>query len=136
MIFTQVKAWRELTAKSLNGADPGEAAARRATDAFRAHVALRALDEEAQTAAQVAVGETVARRRVVERDEYELLRERVDLEDRVGVRRDAVDAAVAADDGLISNNELTLVKAIAAVMDCPMPDAMLAAHGIAVTVAD
>ena len=45
-------------------------------------------------------------------------------------------AAVAADDGLISDNELTLVKAIAAVMDCPMPDAMLAAHGIAVTAAD
>ena len=45
-------------------------------------------------------------------------------------------AAVAADDGVISDNELTLVKAIAAVMDCPMPDAMLAAHGIAVTAAD
>ena len=45
-------------------------------------------------------------------------------------------AAVAADDGLISDNELTLVKAIAAVMDCPMPDAMLAAHGIAVTATD
>jgi len=45
-------------------------------------------------------------------------------------------AAVAADDGVISDNELTLVKAIAAVMDCPMPDAMLTAHGIAVTAAD
>ena len=45
-------------------------------------------------------------------------------------------AAVAADDGVISDNELTLVNAIATVMDCPMPDAMLAAHGIAVTAAD
>ena len=42
-------------------------------------------------------------------------------------------AAVASDDGVISDHELTLVKAMAAVMDCPVPDAMLAAHGIAVT---
>ena len=45
-------------------------------------------------------------------------------------------AAVAADDGVISDSELTLVKAMAAVMDCPVPDAMLAAHGIAVTATD
>ena len=42
-------------------------------------------------------------------------------------------AAVASDDGVISAHELTLVKAMAAVMDCPVPAAMLAAHGIAVT---
>ena len=42
-------------------------------------------------------------------------------------------AAVAGDDGVVSDEELTLVKAMAAVMDCPVPDAMLEAHGIAVT---
>jgi len=39
-------------------------------------------------------------------------------------------AAVAADDGEISDLEITLVKAMAMVMDCPVPDAMLEAHGI------
>lgn len=39
-------------------------------------------------------------------------------------------AAVAADDGDISDAEMTLVRAMAAVMDCPAPDAMLEAHGI------
>jgi Zn-dependent protease with chaperone function len=39
-------------------------------------------------------------------------------------------ASVAADDGKISGSELTLIKAIAAVMDCPAPDNLLAAHGI------
>ncbi len=39
-------------------------------------------------------------------------------------------AAVAADDGNISDIEMTLVRAMAAVMDCPVPDVMLAAHGI------
>ena len=39
-------------------------------------------------------------------------------------------AAVAADDGEISDLEITLVKAMAVVMDCPVPDVMLAAHGI------
>ena len=39
-------------------------------------------------------------------------------------------ALVAADDGKISGSELTLIKAIAAVMDCPAPDNLLAAHGI------
>jgi len=42
-------------------------------------------------------------------------------------------AAVAGDDGVISDDELTLVKAMGAVMDCPVPDAMLEAHGIAAT---
>ena len=42
-------------------------------------------------------------------------------------------AEVAGDDGVVSDEELTLVKAMAAVMDCPVPDAMLEAHGIAVT---
>jgi hypothetical protein len=39
-------------------------------------------------------------------------------------------AAVAADDGKISDIEMTLVRAMAAVMDCPVPDVMLEAHGI------
>ena len=39
-------------------------------------------------------------------------------------------AAVAADDGEISDLEITLVKAMAVVMDCPVPDVMLEAHGI------
>jgi len=39
-------------------------------------------------------------------------------------------AAVAADDGDISGLEITLVKAMAMVMDCPVPDAVLEAHGI------
>lgn len=39
-------------------------------------------------------------------------------------------ASVAADDGKISGSELTLIKAIAAVMDCPAPDNLLAAYGI------
>ena len=39
-------------------------------------------------------------------------------------------AAVAADDGEISGLEITLVKAMAVVMDCPVPDVMLEAHGI------
>jgi hypothetical protein len=39
-------------------------------------------------------------------------------------------ASVAADDGQISGSELTLIKAIAAVLDCPSPDSLLAAHGI------
>ena len=39
-------------------------------------------------------------------------------------------AAVAADDGKISDIEMTLIRAMAAVMDCPVPDVMLAAHGI------
>ena len=39
-------------------------------------------------------------------------------------------AAVAADDGEISALEITLVKAMAVVMDCPVPDVMLEAHGI------
>ena len=39
-------------------------------------------------------------------------------------------AAVAADDGEISDLEITLVKAMAVVMDCPVPDVMLEAHVI------
>lgn len=39
-------------------------------------------------------------------------------------------AAVAADDGDISGLEIILVKAMAMVMDCPVPDTMLEAHGI------
>ena len=39
-------------------------------------------------------------------------------------------AAVAADDGEISDLEITLVKAMAVVMDCPVTDVMLEAHGI------
>lgn len=39
-------------------------------------------------------------------------------------------ALVAADDGNISARELTLIKAIAAVLDCPVPDALLSHHGI------
>jgi hypothetical protein len=39
-------------------------------------------------------------------------------------------AAVAADDGKISEIEMTLVRAMAAVMDCPVPDVILEAHGI------
>jgi Zn-dependent protease with chaperone function len=39
-------------------------------------------------------------------------------------------AAVAADDGHISDLEITWVKAMAMVMDCPVPDVMLEAHGI------
>lgn len=39
-------------------------------------------------------------------------------------------AAVAVDDGDISGLEITLVKAMAMVMDCPVPDAVLEAHGI------
>ncbi len=42
-------------------------------------------------------------------------------------------AAVAADDGEISDLEITLIKAMAVVMDCPVPDAMLEAHGIALS---
>lgn len=38
--------------------------------------------------------------------------------------------AVAADDGKISDIEMTLVRAMAAVIDCPVPDAVLEAHGI------
>ena len=43
-------------------------------------------------------------------------------------------AVVAADDGVISNIEMTLVKAMAATMDCPVPDAMLEANDIRRTV--
>ena len=43
-------------------------------------------------------------------------------------------AAVAADDGEISELEITLVKAMAMVMDCPVPDAMLEAHGIKLSI--
>lgn len=39
-------------------------------------------------------------------------------------------AAVAGDDGVISDIEMTLVKAMAAVMDCPVPDASLEAIDI------
>ena len=42
-------------------------------------------------------------------------------------------AAVAGDDGLISEIEITLVKAMAAVMDCPVPDAVLEANAIRAT---
>jgi uncharacterized tellurite resistance protein B-like protein len=34
-------------------------------------------------------------------------------------------AEVASADGSVSAAELTLIKAIAAVIDCPVPDAML-----------
>jgi hypothetical protein len=34
-------------------------------------------------------------------------------------------AAVAAHDGRVSGRELTLIKAIAAVIDCPVPTSML-----------
>ena len=41
-------------------------------------------------------------------------------------------AEIASADGLVSATELTLIKAIAAVIDCPVPDAMLPVeHGIA-----
>ena len=43
-------------------------------------------------------------------------------------------AVVAADDGVISNIEMTLVKAMAATMDCPVPDTMLEANDIRRTV--
>ncbi|MGB1138073.1 MAG: M48 family metalloprotease [Luminiphilus sp.] len=39
-------------------------------------------------------------------------------------------ALVAADDGVISDIEITLVKAMAASLDCPVPDAMLEANDI------
>ena len=39
-------------------------------------------------------------------------------------------AAVAADDGFVSDIEITLVKAMAASLDCPVPDAMLEANDI------
>ena len=39
-------------------------------------------------------------------------------------------AAVAADDGDTSDTEMTLVRAMAAVMDCPAPDAMLEATAL------
>ncbi len=42
-------------------------------------------------------------------------------------------AAVAGDDGVISEIEITLVKAMAAVMDCPVPDAVLEANAIRAT---
>ena len=39
-------------------------------------------------------------------------------------------ALVAADDGMISDIEITLVKAMAASLDCPVPDAVLEANDI------
>lgn len=42
-------------------------------------------------------------------------------------------AAVAGDDGVISEIEITLVKAMAAVMDCPVPDAVLEANALRAT---
>ena len=39
-------------------------------------------------------------------------------------------ALVAANDGVISDIEITLVKAMAASLDCPVPDAMLEANDI------
>ena len=39
-------------------------------------------------------------------------------------------AEVAADDEHISDAEITVIKAMAMVMDCPVPDAILDAHGI------
>jgi Zn-dependent protease with chaperone function len=42
-------------------------------------------------------------------------------------------AAVAGDDGVIGEIEITLVKAMAAVMDCPVPDAVLEANALRAT---
>ena len=39
-------------------------------------------------------------------------------------------AVVTADDGFISNIEITLVEAKAATLDCPVPDVMLGANDI------
>jgi len=39
-------------------------------------------------------------------------------------------ALVAADDAVISDIEITMVKAMAASLDCPVPDAMLEANDI------